>query len=116
MKKIVFVFFMVASCLGFAQKKTAVTKTQYHYTVLNVENEQLVQQVVDEISALKNVSDCKYRMKPEKKTVEITFAFIEHPKKGEGDESNSPPNVKKLILDKGLQYNGFTFETEKITE
>ncbi|HXD93032.1 MAG TPA: hypothetical protein VNX01_07440 [Bacteroidia bacterium] len=116
MKKIVFVFFMIASCLSFAQKKADINKIQYHYTVLNVENEQLVQQVVDEISALKNVSDCKYRMKPEKKMVEITFIFIEHPRKGEGDESNSPPNVKKLILDKGLQYNGFTFEKEKITE
>jgi hypothetical protein len=116
MKKIVFVFFMVAGCLGFAQKKTDIHKTQYNYSVLNVENEQLVQQVVNEISAFKSVSDCKYRMKPEKKTVEITFTFIEYPKKGEGDESNSPPNVKKLILDKGLQYNGVTFQTEKITE
>lgn len=107
---------MVAGCLGFAQKKTDVTKTQYNYTILNVENEQLVQQVVDEISVYKNVSDCKYRMKPEKKTVEITYTFIEHPKKSEGDESNAPPNVKKLILDKGLQYNGFTSQAEKITE
>lgn|GEM_PF-2191506 len=116
MKKIVFTCFMVVGYLGFAQKKTDVTKTKYNYTILNVENEQLVQQVVDEISAFKSVSDCKYRIKPEKKTVEITYTFIEHPRKSERDESNSPPNVKKLILDKGLQYNGFTFQTEKITE
>lgn len=116
MKKIVFVFFMVAGCVGFAQKKAEINKTQYNYTILNVENEQLVQQVVDEINVYKNASNCKYKMKPEKKTVEITYTFIEYPKKGEHDESSSPPNVKKMILDKGLQYSGFTFQTEKITE
>jgi hypothetical protein len=107
---------MAAGCFGFAQKKAEVNKTQYNYSILNVENEQLVQQVVNEISAYKNVTSCKYRIKPEKKTVEITFTFIEYSKKGEHDESTLPPNVKKLILDKGLRYNGFTFQTEKITE
>ncbi|HKC67007.1 MAG TPA: hypothetical protein VKG26_02170 [Bacteroidia bacterium] len=117
MKKLVFIFFMVAGYVGFAQKQAAqATKTQYNYTVNNVENEQLLQQVVDEISAFKSVSDCKYRMKPEKKTAEITYTFIERPRKGEGDVGNPAPNVKKILLDKGLQYSGFTFNTEKITE
>ncbi len=116
MKKIIFVFFMVAGCVGFAQQKVELNKTKYNYTVSNVDNEQLLQQLVDEISAFKSVSDCKYRLKPEKKTAEITYTFIEHPRKGEGDVGNPAPNVKKMILDKGLQYSGFTFKTEKITE
>ena len=116
MKKIAFVCFMALGCFGFAQQQGELTKTQYHYTIVNVENEQLVQQVVDEITAFKSVTDCKYRIKPEKKMVEITYTFIERPRKGEGDVGNPAPNVKKLILDKGLQYNGFTFQSEKITE
>jgi hypothetical protein len=115
MKKIVFALFMAACCFGFAQQKNEVNRTRYYYTVLNVENEQLLQQVVDEISAYKGVAGCKYRIKPESKMAEITFTFDEQPRKGEGDKGNPAPNAKNLILAKGLQYNGFTFQTEKIT-
>jgi hypothetical protein len=107
---------MVAGCVGFAQKKVEPIKTKFNYTISNVENEQLVQQVVDEITAFKSVSDCKYRIKTENKMAEITYTFIEQPRIGEGSKGDPAPNVKKLILDKGLQYSGFTFQTEKITE
>ena len=116
MKRIAFICFMAVSCFGFAQQKSEVTRTHYYYTVLNVENEQLVQQVVDEINTYKGVVGCKYRIKPEKKMAEISFTFDEQPRKGEGDKGNPLPNAKQLILDKGLQYNNFTFQTEKITE
>ena len=116
MKRIAFACFMVVSCLGFAQQKGEITRTHYYYTVLNVENEQLVQQVVDEINTYKSVVGCKYRIKPEKKMAEITFTVDERPRKGEGDKGPLLPNAKQLILDKGLQYNSFTFQTEKITE
>jgi hypothetical protein len=115
MKKIVFALFMAAGYLGFAQQQKEITRTHYYYSVINVENEQLLQQIVDEISAYKGVVECKYRIKPEKKMAEITFTFDEQPRKGEGDKGNPAPNAKNLILAKGLQYNGFTFQTEKIT-
>jgi hypothetical protein len=115
MKKIVFAVFMAVSTLSYAQKQNETTRTHYYYTVLNVENEQLLQQVVDEISAYKGVVGCKYRVKPEKKMAEIVFTFDEKARKYEGDKGNPLPNVKKLILDKGLQYGNFTTQTEKIT-
>ena len=116
MKKAVFVFFMVIGCFGFAQKQSEAIKTQYNYTIEHVANQQLVQQVVNEISAFKSVSNCKYKINPENKTAEITYTFIERPRKGEGDAGNPAPNVKKIISDKGLEYKSFTFQSEKITE
>jgi hypothetical protein len=116
MKKLAFAFFMAVCCFGFAQQQNEVSRTHYYYTVLNVENEQLLQQVIDEISAYKSITDCKYRIKPEKKMAEITFTFNEQIRKNEGDKGTNPlPNVKQLLLDKGLQYSGFTFQTEKTT-
>src|SRR5665213_2857654 len=105
MKKIVFAFFIALCSFGFAQKQAAnyVNRTHYYYTVLNVEDEQLLQQVVDEITAYKGVVDCKYRIKPEKKMAEISFTFDEQARKSEGDKGNPAPDAKKLILDKGLQ-------------
>lgn len=114
MKKLIIVFFTTICGLGFAQQNQ-VTRTYYNYTISQVEDEQLVQQVVNEITAHKGVIGCKYRIKPSNKMAEISFAFEELPRKGEGDKSNQTPDVKKLILDKGLHYNGVTFQTEKIT-
>ncbi len=114
MKKLTLVFFATICSWGFAQQ-TQITRVHYYYTVSQVENEQLVQQVVDEITAYKGVVDCKYRMKPEKKVAEISFTFDEKPRKGEGDKGDTAPDAKKLIIDKGLHYNNFTFQTEKIT-
>ena len=118
MKKTILALFMALSSAGFAQKQNQVTRTHYYYTVLDVQNEQALQQVVDEISAYKGISGCKYRIKSEKKMAEITFYFDEQTqfqKKGEGDKGDPMPDAKKLILDKGLKYNGFTSQTEKIT-
>jgi len=115
MKKTLLVLLMAICSIGFSQQKEPVTRTHYYYNVLNIENEQLLQQLVDEISAYKGVSGCKYRIKPEKKTAEIIFTFDEAPRKGEGDKGDPLPDAKKLILDKGLKYNGFTSQSEKIT-
>ncbi len=114
MKKLILVFFISLCSWGFAQQNQ-INRTHYYYTISQVENEQLVQEVVDEITAYKGVVDCKYRIKPENKMAEISFTFDEKPRKSESDKSNLPPDAKKLILDKGLHYNGFTFQTEKIT-
>jgi len=118
MKKIILALFIALSSAGFAQQQSQINRTYYYYSVLDVQNEQTLQQVVDEISAFKGINDCKYRIKPEKKMAEITFYMDEQAlfqKKGEGDKGDPLPDAKKLILDKGLKYNGFTSQTEKIT-
>lgn len=119
MKKTILIFFVSICSFGFAQQQKQgseyINRTQYFYTILNVDNEQILEQLVNEISVYKGVIACKYRVKPEKKMAEIVFTFNERQKQGEGDKGEPLPNVKKLILDKGLEYNGFTFQTEKNT-
>ena len=115
MKKVLFTLFIAVCSLGFAQQKNEATRTHYYYNILNVDNEQVLQQIVDEISTYKGVIGCKYRIKYEKKTAEIIFTFDQRPLTAEGDKGDPLPDAKKIILDKGLSYNGFTFQTEKIT-
>ena len=48
---------------------------------------------------------------------EISFIYDEKPQKGEGDGKNSPiPDLKKIIIEKGLTYNGFNQNQETITQ
>jgi hypothetical protein len=116
MKKLIFLFLITLYGRGFAQQTSNdITRTYYYYNILNVENEQILQQVVNEITEYKAVVSCKYRIKPEKKMAEIMITIDEKPLKGEGDKGEPLPNVKKLIIDKGLNYNGFTLQSEKIS-
>jgi hypothetical protein len=57
------------------------------------------------------VSDCKYHFKAAKNTGELIFTFEEKPLKSEHDKSNELPNVKELIMNSGLRYEGFTVHT-----
>jgi hypothetical protein len=115
MKKLILVFFTTLCSLGFAQQNQ-ITRTHYNYTISQVENEQLLQQVVNEITAYEGIADCKYTIVDKSKNYEITFTFNERQQKGEHDKTNSLPNVKKMLLDKGLEYNHFTFKTESLTK
>ncbi|MEO8760875.1 MAG: hypothetical protein ABI388_06495 [Bacteroidia bacterium] len=116
MKKTLLVIFIVLCSVGFAQQQKQITRTHYYYSVLNVENEQILQHVVDEIGALKGIENCKYRLKLEKKSAEITFILEEKPKHAEGDKDFDIISIKKMIIDNGLNYNGYTSQSEKITE
>lgn len=120
MKNIYLFTFIFLSFSGFAQqakRETAkIIRTHYYYMVSHVENEQAVKEVVEELGSNKGVVSCKYKLKKEKKMAEISFTMDEKPLINESQKNNPQPDVKKIITDKGLQYEGFTSQTEKTND
>lgn len=97
-------------CFGLSAQEST-QKNQYAYYVSHVSSEEPLQKLADQINASGKVSDCKYRFKAGKSAGELVFTFEEKPIKSEHDTSNELPNVKELIMNSGLHYEGYSVHT-----
>ena len=64
MKRTLTSLFVFSFFVGFSQQQEKITRHKYYYSVANVTDEQVLQQIVDEANTYPAVQLCKYRIKP----------------------------------------------------
>jgi hypothetical protein len=105
MKILLAAFFALFFCLGLSAQQAS-QKKQYAYYISHVSSEDALQKLTEQVNASGKVSDCKYHFKAAKNWGELVFTFDEKPLQSEHDKSNELPNIKELIMNSGLHYEG----------
>lgn len=98
-------FLLTLSSSLFSQTNTSVKKIQYSFQISDATEDKL-QQLTEKLNSIPNISNCKYHFKPEKSAGELIFVAEEKPVQSEHDTANELPNVKSMIMETGMRYEG----------